>query len=238
MKWRASGHIDIVGALLLLVSAAALGRRWRATAAVGFGLAVAVKLLPIVLLPLYWKRVRIRDAALAAAVVGLLYVPFLNHGRIPIGSLGTYVQNWRFNGPVFAMLDQVAPPQLLAGLAVLVGLVTATWLRSAAPEWSPDDICLANGSISFVRTRRIPMVSSLAAAISEIGLDAADHRLDCEHYPHLRHVALAHTWASVGAASWLGNAAGIRMRGNSCRDYRFAPDQPIGRPTMLGGPVE
>ena len=133
-----NGHVDIVGALLLLVSAAALGRRWRATAAVGFGLAVAVKLLPIVLLPLYWKRVRIRDAVLATAVVGLLYVPFLNHGRIPIGSLGTYVQNWRFNGPVFAMLDHVAPPQLLAGLAALVGLVTAAWLRSAAPEWSPD----------------------------------------------------------------------------------------------------
>jgi hypothetical protein len=135
-----SGHIDIVGALLLLVSAAALGRRWRATAAVGLGLAIAVKLLPVVLLPLYWKRVRIRDAALAAAVVGLLYVPFLNHGRIPIGSLGTYVQSFRFNGPVFAALHQVAPTQLLAGLTVLVGLVTATWqrIRNAVPEWSPD----------------------------------------------------------------------------------------------------
>jgi hypothetical protein len=133
-----SGHIDIVGALFLLVSAVALKRQWRATAAVGLGLAVAVKLLPVVLLPLYWKRVRIRDAALAAAVVGLLYLPFLNHGRIPIGSLGTYVQSFRFNGPVFAALAQVAPPQLLVGLAVLVGLVTATCLRSAAPEWSPD----------------------------------------------------------------------------------------------------
>jgi alpha-1,6-mannosyltransferase len=133
-----SGHIDIVCALLLIVSVAALGRRWRATAAVGLGLAVAVKLLPIVLLPLYWKRIRIRDATLAAAVVGLLYVPFLSHGRIPIGSLGTYLQSFRFNGPVFAVLDQVAPPQLLVGLAVVVGLVTATWLRSAAPENSPD----------------------------------------------------------------------------------------------------
>jgi alpha-1,6-mannosyltransferase len=133
-----SGHIDIVGALLLLVSAAALARRWRATAAVGFGLALAVKFLPVVLLPLYWKRVRVREAALAAAVVGLLYVPFLNHGRIPIGSLGTYVHSFRFNGPVFATLNQVVPPQLLAGLAVLVGLVTATWLRSKAPEWSPE----------------------------------------------------------------------------------------------------
>ena len=63
---------------------AALLRRWRAVAAISFGLAVAVKFLPIVLLPLYWKRVRIRDGALAAIVVGLLYVPFLNHGRIPL----------------------------------------------------------------------------------------------------------------------------------------------------------
>ena len=133
-----SGHIDIVGALLLLMSAAALARSWRTIAALTFGLAVAMKFLPIVLLPLYWKRVRVRDAALAATVVGLLYVPFLTHGRIPIGSLGTYVQGFRFNGPVFAALDHAAPPQLLAGLAVLVGLVTAIWLRSAAPQWSPN----------------------------------------------------------------------------------------------------
>ena len=133
-----SGHIDIVGALFLAVSAAALVRRWRATAAVAFGLAIAVKFLPVVLLPLYWKRLRMHDAALAAVVIALLYVPFLHHGRIPIGSLGTYVQNFRFNGPVFAALDEVAPPQLLAGLAALVGLVTASFLRSARPEWSPE----------------------------------------------------------------------------------------------------
>ena len=133
-----SGHIDIVGALLLVISVAALTRRWRAMAAVTFGLAVAVKFLPIVLIPLYWKRVRIRDAALAVAVVGLLYVPFLNHGRISTGSLGTYVQNFRFNGPVFAALDHVAPPQVLAGLAVLVGLVTAIYFRRVEPEVVPD----------------------------------------------------------------------------------------------------
>jgi alpha-1,6-mannosyltransferase len=132
-----SGHIDIVGALLLLMSFAALGRRSRAIAAVAFGLAVAVKLLPIVLLPVYWKHVRMRDAVLAAAVVGLLYVPFLNQGRIPIGSLVTYVQSFRFNDPVFAKLERVVP-QIAAGLPVLVGFLTATWLRSTSPERSPD----------------------------------------------------------------------------------------------------
>ena len=133
-----SGHIDIVGALLLVISVAALARRWRAIAALTFGLAVAVKFLPIVLLPLYWKRIRIRDGALAAALVALLYLPFLNHGRVPTGSIGTYVQTFRFNGPVFAALAQVAPPQLLAGLAALIGFATSIWLRRASDQLSSD----------------------------------------------------------------------------------------------------
>jgi hypothetical protein len=133
-----SGHIDIVGALLLLLSFAALSRRWRAVAAVAFGLAVAVKFLPIVLLPLYWRRVRMRDAALAAVAVGLLYVPFFKSGRIPIGSLGTYVQSFRFNDPVFTTLEGMAAPQLVVGLAVLVGFLTAIWMRIKAPALSAD----------------------------------------------------------------------------------------------------
>src|SRR5208282_2216643 len=133
-----SGHVDIVGVLLLLLSFAALERRWRTVAALAFGLAVAVKFLPIVLLPLYWKRVRIRDGALAAVVVGLLYVPFLNHGRIPIGSLGTYVRSFRFNDPVFAALERVAAPQFVVGLAVLVGFLIAFWMRRKSVAWSSD----------------------------------------------------------------------------------------------------
>ncbi len=133
-----SGHVDIVGVLLLLVSVAALVRRWRAVAATSFGLAVSVKFLPIVLLPLYWKRVRMRDGLLATVVVGLLYVPFLNHGGIPIGSLGTYVQRFRFNDPVFATLERVTAPQVVAGLAVLVGFLTAIWMRRKSAEGSLD----------------------------------------------------------------------------------------------------
>jgi alpha-1,6-mannosyltransferase len=133
-----SGHIDIVGVLLLLVSFAALDRRYRAIAAVAFGLSIAVKLLPIVLLPLYWKRVRLRDGILATIVVGILYVPFLKGGWIPIGSLGSYVQNFRFNDPLFATLERVAAPQLVAALAVVVGflIAIAIRLRSGSPSLS------------------------------------------------------------------------------------------------------
>ena len=133
-----SGHIDIVGTLLLVVSFVALGRRWRTAAALAFGLAVAVKLLPIVLLPLYWKRVRVRDAVLTVIVLGLLCVPFLHDGRMPTGSLATYVQSFWFNCPVFLMLERVMSPQLVVGLAVLVGLVTAIGMGRRSTEPSSD----------------------------------------------------------------------------------------------------
>lgn len=146
-----SGHVDIVGVLLLLISFAALLRRWRTIAAIAFALAVAVKFLPIVLLPLYWKRIRMRDAGLAILVFGLLYVPFLNHGRIPFGSLGIYVQSFRFNDPVFAVLEQFITPQILAALVVLAGFVVALWMRRGSAELYP-------GTFAW------PMVASLFCA--------------------------------------------------------------------------
>jgi hypothetical protein len=133
-----SGHIDILGVLLLVVSFAALLRRWRTTAAVAFALAVSVKFLPIVLLPLYWKRVRIRDALPAAIAFTLLYLPFLNHGRIPIGSLGAYIQGFGFNDPVFAALRRVMAPQVLVGSAIVVGTLVAFSFRAKVRTWSAD----------------------------------------------------------------------------------------------------
>ena len=181
-----SGHIDIVGALLLVISAAALARsvgqaarlssrtQSGSLAALTFGLAVAVKFLPIVLLPLYWKRVRIRDAALAAAVVALLYMPFLNHGHIPVGSLGTYLTGFRFNGPVFALFHAIAPPQLLAALALIAGFGTAAWLsqktRSGkAPVTKVHGgnatvLPLCNSAYSVVKVFAWPMAALLVFA--------------------------------------------------------------------------
>jgi hypothetical protein len=146
-----SGHIDILGVLLLLLSAAALQRRWQAVAAIAFGLAVAVKLLPIVLTPLYWRRVRLRDVLLTVFIVALLYVPFLHRGSAPAGSLGVFVQRFRFNDPVFATLERIVSPQVAAGLAILVGLATSVWLRRRQDEYSS-------------RTFAWPMAASLLCA--------------------------------------------------------------------------
>ena len=131
-----SGHVDILGVLLLLVSVSALRRRWRTAAAITFGLAVAVKFLPCILAPLYWRRIRIRDALVAALVVVMLYLRFLERGRIPIGSLGVYVQRFRFNDPIFASIERLAGAHFAAALAVLAGLAAAAWLRIKQRECS------------------------------------------------------------------------------------------------------
>jgi alpha-1,6-mannosyltransferase len=132
-----NGHIDILGVLLLLISATALGRNRRTLAATMFAASIAVKFLPVVLAPLYWRRVRIRDGLMAALLIVLLYTPFLR-GPIPLGSLGTYVQRFRFNDPIFATVERVLRPQAAAGLAVCSGVLTAVWLRYRRAGGSPD----------------------------------------------------------------------------------------------------
>ncbi len=145
-------------------------RRWRAVAAVAFALAVAVKFLPIVLLPLYWRRVRIRDALLAAIVFVLLYVPFLNHGRIPIGSLGTYIQSFRFNDPVFAgAASEWRSPQLVVALAVLVGLSYGDLVQSQVSDAClPDAFAWPMAASLLCRAALLSVVSALAAAVRAI----------------------------------------------------------------------
>ena len=218
-----SGHIDIVGVLLLLVSFAALIRRWRAIAAVAFALAVAVKFLPVLLLPLYWRRIRIRDALLAAIVFALLYLPFLNHGRIPIGSLGTYIQSFRFNDPVFAALERVASPQIVVGLAALRRCSYRDLVQNQIADVVCGRIRMADGRVASMCAGRVSVVFALAAAVRAIGLDVADHHLDSKHYPHIHRLAPAGPWTSVGT-SWLDYAAGVRIRRNHGCNHPVAPN--------------
>lgn len=124
-----SGHLDGLGALWIAACAYAMLRRRTALAAVCFTLAVATKLLPIVLAPLFVGRVRVRDAALGAALLGLLYLPFLSGASLPVGALPNVVDHIRFNSPIFRPLAWIITPQPAAAFAVAVGLAAALWAR-------------------------------------------------------------------------------------------------------------
>ena len=130
LEGAGGGHIDVVGMASVVVAGYTLFKRRTMLASVTLALACAIKFLPVVLLPLLWRRVRIRDAVIASAVVGACYLPFLGGASpLPVGSLGAYVEGWRFNGPLFAFLE----PWLgvFGGLVLAVGggLAVAAWAR-------------------------------------------------------------------------------------------------------------
>jgi hypothetical protein len=169
-----------------------------------------VKFLPIVLLPLFWRLLRLRDGFLGLLVFGMLYLPFLQRGRIPTGSLGTYVQSFRFNDPVFAMLEPVASPQAVAGLAILAGFLAAAWMRSRSNDVSPDSFAWPMAASLFFAPVVYPWYLLWV-------LYTAAHRLDSEHHSYLLCLASAHGWATM-VSSRLDHAVGIRSCGKRCRD--------------------
>ena len=136
LEGAGGAHVDVVGTLLLVGAAYALSRRRTLLAAVAFAGAFAVKFVPLVLLPLLWKRIRVADAAVGTLLVVLLYLPFLDGWQLPVGSLGTYLAQWRFNGPLFRWLASWVGTAPVIGLAVIAGLAAAVHARRAR---DPDD---------------------------------------------------------------------------------------------------
>jgi hypothetical protein len=124
-----SGHIDALGAMWIAASAYWLARRRTALASIAFVFAVATKLLPIVLLPLFWRQVRLRDAATAAILLALLYLGYTQQGVLPFGAVPNVVAHIRFNGPLFRFVAGMTSPQIAALFAVGAGLTVAAWCR-------------------------------------------------------------------------------------------------------------
>ena len=127
-----SGHIDALGALWTVAAAFWLVRRRTALATIAFVLAVATKLLPIVLAPLLWRRVTLRDAFIGAGLFVLLYLPFASGTDVLFG-VQNVVQHIRFNGPVFRFFTWVSSADVAARVAVGLGLLAASWCRWRLP---------------------------------------------------------------------------------------------------------
>ena len=131
-----SGHIDALGALWTVAAAFWLSRRKTGLATIAFVLAVATKLLPIVLAPLLWRRITLRDAFIGAGLFVLLYLPFASGTDVLFG-IQNVVQHIRFNGPLFRFFAGIASPEVAARIAVGLGLLIAAWARWKLPVENP-----------------------------------------------------------------------------------------------------
>jgi hypothetical protein len=124
-----SGHIDALGALWITASAYWLARQRTLLASIAFVLAIASKLLPVVLAPLYWRRVRARDVLLAGVFMAGLYLPYIDAGTLTLGAVPNVVAFIRFNGPVFRGVATAFSPEMAAALAIGLGWLAAVWAR-------------------------------------------------------------------------------------------------------------
>lgn len=127
-----SGHIDALGALWILAAVFWLTRGRTALATIAYVLAVATKLLPIVLVPLLWRRITIRDAFIGAGLFVLLYLPYASGTDVLFG-VQNVVQHIRFNGPAFRAVAGLTSPDVAARVAVGLGFLVA-----AACRWKLD----------------------------------------------------------------------------------------------------
>src|SRR5262249_56329255 len=99
---------------------------------------VAVKPLPIVLVPLLWHRVSRRHVVAGFTVLLALYLPFWDRRRLPIGSVPEVIDRFRFNGPIFSEVASLAGPAAATGFAVAAGLAVAAWARRRYSLTSPQ----------------------------------------------------------------------------------------------------
>lgn len=157
-----NAHVDV---LAVLLSVAALGVVVRRRAAGGalFGLAVAAKLLPAVLLPGALAGVRRwRDAAAlllpAAAVVGLVYLPYVLASRSSVlGYLGGYAEEEGYEDPGaggrYALLRLVLPDSWAVPAVALGMLAAVAWVwRRGDPERPWSGALLVTGSAFLLLT--------------------------------------------------------------------------------------
>ncbi|MEW6320518.1 MAG: hypothetical protein AB1635_05460 [Acidobacteriota bacterium] len=148
----AGGHLDAFGVAVLTLGLLAVRRGRPTLAALLIVSAILVKPLPIVLAPLLWQRLRMRDVLVALVWASIALVT-ITGGSLPLGSLGAFVDDFRFNGPAFRLLTAALPPRAVAGLAVVLGLSVACWLRfgrRAVEDWAtPQAVALVLAPVIY-----------------------------------------------------------------------------------------
>ena len=126
-----SGHLDAAGMFLTALAAYALTQRRLSLSVMALAGGIAVKFLPIVLVPLWWGRARLKHAALGAGVLAALYLLFVDVSgqTAPVGSVTNMIRGFRFNGPIFKVLAWMVTPWAATAFGVLVAMLCAWLMR-------------------------------------------------------------------------------------------------------------
>ena len=100
-----SGHNDSLALCFLVGSTAGIIGHRKVLSIAALGLAALSKLFPIAMLPLYAKKVKPWQLAIAPAVMLAGYLPYLSAGPMLFHSLRQYAERWRYNESIFSFLE-------------------------------------------------------------------------------------------------------------------------------------
>jgi hypothetical protein len=127
-------HLEAVMLLFLVLAIYLLVLKKQVYAAVSFGLAVGVKLLPLIFLPLLIKRLGLAKSMIFYATVGatvvVLFLPFYSVDLIPnfFSSLRLYFQTFEFNASLYYLLRwigyQLTGYNIIATLGIVLAIAT------------------------------------------------------------------------------------------------------------------
>ncbi|MBG6055840.1 hypothetical protein IWX81_002268 [Salinibacterium sp. CAN_S4] len=159
-----NSHIDIVGALFLLVATLLVSVRRPLLGGIALGIAISVKLIPAIGSFALLKRNPVTVTLAAVGTFALLYVPYvLASGIDVLGYLPGYLSEEGYTtGTRFIMISLVAPGSAALVVAAVLILITAalTWWKS-----NPDDPWLAQlvmiGVTLLIVTPRYPWYALL-----------------------------------------------------------------------------
>lgn len=133
-----AAHVDVLGALLVVVGLRYAAARRAVLGGVLLGAAIAVKLYPALVLPAVWRRRGITIGAVAALTFAVSYVPHvLAVGTKVLGYLPGYLNEEGYDGsgrfPVLRLLLPWLPAEVVLVLAALILAAVA-----AAVAWRTD----------------------------------------------------------------------------------------------------
>ncbi|MEP7054056.1 MAG: glycosyltransferase family 87 protein [Actinomycetota bacterium] len=169
-----NAHIDgaaaclVVAALLLLATTRT--RRGGVLGAALLGLAVAVKLTPLIVVPAVLRRWPIAVLTTVSSVVGLLYLPHvLTVGGSALGYLGGYAKEEGYaSGRRFALIPLKPPAVQVVAVAVLAAAGLWAWWTSR-PDQPWHAAALTTGVLLLLTTPAYPWYGLLLVGLVGLG---------------------------------------------------------------------
>ena len=122
-----NAHVDVLSAAFVVLAFIAQSARRHRWAGLALGLAIGVKLVPILLAPVIARERPVRVCVGEAGTLAVVYLPHvLVAGSLVLGYLPGYVREEGYDGRTrFAMLRVLLPEAWAVGAAVVIAVTTA-----------------------------------------------------------------------------------------------------------------